>query len=130
VTRAWLTALACYLAACSRMDAGAIPQDGAAYAPAEVQDEPGAGRELIPAEWTIAEDTSATGEVTTVSLQLPSAREIGGLLDDDVPRLILRCVDGRIQAFIDTEPAPSDTDASVPDSQSVQVQLDSAPSCE
>jgi hypothetical protein len=130
VTRAWLTALGCYLAACSRTDAGAIPEDGAAYAPAEAQDDRGAGRELIPAEWTIAEDTSATGEVTTVSVQLPSAREIGGLLDDDVPRLILRCLDGRVQAFIDTESAPSDADAPVPDSQSVQVQLDSAPACE
>jgi hypothetical protein len=130
VTRAWLTALTCYLAACSQTDAAAIPQDGAAYAPAEVQDEPGAGRELIPAEWTIDEDTTATGEVTTVSLQLPSAREIGGLLEDDVPRLILRCLDGRVQAFIVTESAPSDADAPVPDSQPVQVQLDSAPSCE
>ena len=128
--RAWLAALAWYLAACSRTDAGAMPQDGAARAPAEMRDEPGAGRELIPAEWTIAEDTSATGEVTTVSLQLPSAREIGGLLDEDTPRLILRCLDGRVQAFIDTEAAPDEGDAPLSDIQPVQVQLDSAPSCE
>ena len=93
-------------------------------------DEAGPGRELIPAEWTIAEDTSAAGEVTTVSLQLPSAREIGGLLDEDAPRLILRCLDGRIQAFIDTDSAPRLGDELAPDSQLVQVELDPAPSCE
>jgi hypothetical protein len=88
----------------------------------------GSGRELIPAEWTIAEDTSASGEVTTFSLQLPSARDIGGLLDEEAPRLILRCLDGKVQAFIDTESSADQPGA--PDSQSVQVQLDSAPACE
>lgn len=112
MARAWLAAGACLLGACSQID------------------EAGAGRELIPAEWTIAEDTSAAGEVTTVSLQLPSAREIGGLLDEDSPRLILRCLGGKIQAFIDTESAPRQGGELSPDSQMVQVELDSAPSCE
>ena len=111
MARAWLAG-ACLLGACS-------PIDGA-----------GAGREIIPAEWTIAEDTSAAGEVTTVSLQLPSAREIGGLLDEEPPRLILRCLGGRIQAFIDTDSASRQGDELAPDSQLVEVELDSAPSCE
>jgi hypothetical protein len=98
--------------------------------PAEARMETGAGQEIIPAEWTVAEDTSSLGEVTTVSLQLPNAREIGGLLDEDVPQLILRCFDGRVEAFIDTESAPREGDPLMPGSQSVQVELDSAPSCE
>jgi hypothetical protein len=88
------------------------------------------GRELIPAEWTVAEDTSETGEITTVSVQLPNARNIGGLLEPSASRLILRCVDGRVQAFIETEMPAKEPGAPVPDSQSVQVQLDSAPGCE
>lgn len=112
MARAWLAVGAGLLGACSPSDAA------------------GAGREIIPAEWTVAEDTAATGEVTTVSLQLPSAREIGGLLDEDAPRLILRCVGGRMQAFIDTDSAPRQGDDLAPDSQVVQVELDSAPSCE
>jgi hypothetical protein len=92
--------------------------------------EPAAGRELIPAEWTIAEDTSASGEVTTASLQLPAARDIDGLLEEEAPRLILRCLEGRVQAFIATESSPAEGGAPVPDSQMVQVQLDSAPVCE
>jgi hypothetical protein len=84
---------------------------------------------LIPAEWTVGEDTSATGDVTTISLQLPSAREIGGLLDEEAPRLILRCVSGKMQAFIDTEAAG--TEAGTPlELQPIQVELDSAPACE
>jgi hypothetical protein len=106
-----------------------VPQEGSVSASvAEQRKEAGAGRELIPAEWTVAEDTSETGEVTTRSLQLPSAREIGGLADEEAPRLILRCVDGRVQAFIDME--SSTGEAGAPDTQSVQVQLDSAPACE
>jgi hypothetical protein len=68
--------------------------------------------------------------VTTVSLQLPSAREIGGLLDEDAPRLILRCLDGKIQAFIDTESAPRSGDELSVDNELVPVALDSTPSCE
>jgi hypothetical protein len=91
------------------------------------------GRELIPAEWTVYEDTSATGEVTTASVQLPAAQDIEGLLDQEGPRLVLRCVDGRVQASIDTE--PSDTIEVGPDSawaqgQTVEIRLDSAPACE
>jgi hypothetical protein len=63
-----------------------------------------------------------------VSLQLPSARHIGGLLDEEAPRLILRCLDGKVRAFIDTE--LSTGEPGTPDNQSVQVQLDSAPACE
>jgi hypothetical protein len=90
-----------------------------------------AGRELIPAEWTIAEDTSSTGEVTTASLQLPAARDIAGLLDDEAPRLVLRCFDGKVEAFIDTDPSDmgGQPDSS-PTIQPVRIQLDSAPSCE
>jgi hypothetical protein len=89
------------------------------------------GRERIPAEWTIAEDTSASGEVTTMSLQLPSAKEIGGLMDGAAPRLALRCLDGKVAVFIDTEVYGS---AGEPDSSAsgepVPIQLDSAPPCE
>jgi hypothetical protein len=74
-------------------------------------------RELIPAEWTVAEDTSVTGDVTTVSLQLPAAKDISGLLETEEPRLVLRCMDGRVEGFIDIE-------------QPVSIQLDSAPACE
>jgi hypothetical protein len=91
------------------------------------------GKELIPAEWTVYEDTSKTGEVTTASLQLPTAKDIEGLLDDEAPRLLLRCVDGKIEASIDRE--PSDVDQPRPDStqyesQTVRIELDSAPACE
>jgi hypothetical protein len=87
--------------------------------------------ELIPAEWTVAEDTSVTGDITTTSLQLPAARDIGGLLEDESPRLVLRCFAGKVEAFIDNQPSDAD-DAS--DSSSTflpaRIQLDSAPSCE
>lgn len=94
---------------------------------------PARGKELIPAEWTVFEDTSATGEVTTASLQLPAAQDIEGLVDQDGPRLVLRCVDGKVQASIDTE--GSDTVKAGSDSvsvqgQSVEIQLDSVPACE
>ena len=80
-------------------------------------------RELIPAEWTVFEDTSAAGEVTTASLQLPAAQDIEGLVEQDSPRLVLRCVDGKVQASIDTE--GSDTVG-----QRVEIQLDTVPACE
>ena len=91
------------------------------------------GKELIPAEWTVFEDTSVTGEVTTASLQLPAAQDIEGLADPEGPRLVLRCVDGRVQASIDTEgsdSAASGVDSSLVQGQSVAIQLDSAPACE
>jgi hypothetical protein len=85
------------------------------------EDSAGAPKELIPAEWTVAVDTSAGGDVTTTSLQLPAARQISGLAADQDSRLLLRCVDHRVQAFIDTEEG---------DSSAVPIQLDSAPACE
>jgi hypothetical protein len=93
---------------------------------------PAQGKELIPAEWTVFEDTTATGEVTTASLQLPAAQDIEGLGDPD-GRLVLRCVDGKVHASIDTE--GSDTVKAGSDSisapaQSVEIQLDSVPACE
>ena len=121
MTRAWLAACACFVLACSRTDAGVLPQEGFGGR--------AAGKELIPAEWTVAEDTSESGDVTTVSLQLPSARDIGGLLDEGAPRLILRCLDGRVGAFIDTDFAGEDGTPGT-DGQLVEVQLDSAPACE
>ena len=130
MARAWLAACACCVAACSRTDTRLMPLDEFAGPLAEARFETSAGRELIPAEWTVAEDTSSTGEVTTVSLQLPNVRDIGGLLNEDVPQLILRCLDGKVQVFIDTESAPREGDPLVSDSHSVQVELDSAPSCE
>jgi hypothetical protein len=91
-------------------------------------DEPAAGTvELIPAEWTVAEDTASNGEVTTVSMQLPAARDIAGLIKDEWPRLILRCLNGRVAAYIDANPlAEPDSSGTEP----TPIQLDSAPSCE
>lgn len=89
-------------------------------------------REAIPAEWTVAEDTSATGYITTTSLQLPMATDIDGLPGQEPPRLILRCLEGRVAAFIAPEssnPGSQDDTAGV-ESDLVPVQLDSAPSCE
>jgi hypothetical protein len=80
-----------------------------------------APKELIPAEWTVAEDTSVAGDVITTSLQLPAARQITGLVADQESRLVLRCVGHRVEAFIDTEEG---------DSSAVPIQLDSAPACE
>jgi hypothetical protein len=89
------------------------------------------GRELIPAEWTVREDTSLAGEVITASVQLPASKDIAGLMDDAAPRLTLRCMGGEVAVFIDTEPSDS---ASEPVSSSTQglisIQLDSAPPCE
>ncbi len=116
---------------------GAV-DSGAKLPPTDVSPSIGAGqatggKELIPAEWTVFEDTSATGEVTTASLQLPAAQDIEGLLDQEGPRLVLRCVDGKVHASINTE--PSDTVEAGPDSalaqgQTVEIQLDSVPTCE
>jgi hypothetical protein len=92
-----------------------------------------ASTELIPAEWTVSEDTSSTGEVTTASVQLPAARDISGLVDDQAPRLILQCVDGKVQASIDLEGSAettSEPDTGREQGQRVAIQLDSAPSCE
>ena len=92
--------------------------------------------ELIPAEWTVADDTSASGYVTTMSVQLPAARQISGLVADQQSRLILRCIDHRVQAFIDTEEADSllgdDTSAvgGGTGTLGVPIELDSAPACE
>jgi hypothetical protein len=86
-------------------------------------------REVVPAEWTVAEDTAANGEVTTASVQLPTSRTIDGLPADQPTRLILQCLDGRVAAFI----APSEDDAqgdSTPSPAPVRVALDSAPPCE
>jgi hypothetical protein len=85
-----------------------------------------AGTELIPAEWTVAEDTSLAGEIITTSMQLPAAREIDGLLEEETPRLLLRCLDGKVAAFIDAAPADDQELAPEP----VSVLLDSAPFCE
>jgi hypothetical protein len=91
------------------------------------------GDELIPAEWTVSEDTSESGEVITASVQLPAAKEIEGLLVDETSRLVLRCVNGKVEASIDTdvadaaEPGP---DSSSTHGRTVRIQLDSAPPCE
>jgi hypothetical protein len=83
--------------------------------------------EFIPAEWTVAEDTTPSGEVVTASLQLPAARDIAGLLKDESPRVILRCVRGKVAVYLETDPSAE------PDSSGagqVPIQLDSTPSCE
>jgi hypothetical protein len=74
----------------------------------------------------VAEDTSAAGDVTTASLQLPAAREISGLVAEENARLVLRCMDHKVEAYIDTE--GTDTGSTGP--QMVAIQLDSAPACE
>jgi hypothetical protein len=101
----------------------------------DIAAEPASGtaveRELIPAEWTVAEDTSGSGEITTASVQLPTARDISGLLQDDTPRLVLRCLDGKVAAFIDTDPFDDAVTAdSVLSAPLVRVELDAAPPCE
>jgi hypothetical protein len=115
----WLVALL-PVVACSegKLDSGArsFPIDSS---PAWGAAQPGTGgQELVPAEWTVFEDTSRAGEVMTASLQLPAAKDIEGLLDGEGPRLILRCVDGQVEASIETE------------GQTARIQLDSAPACE
>jgi hypothetical protein len=92
----------------------------------------GEAKEAIPAEWTVSEDTSATGDITTSSLQLPAAKEIQGLAGEQSPRLILRCLNGRVAAFIAAESTSSDAqdDSGAVTPEAVPVELDSAPSCE
>lgn len=122
----FLPAIACL--ACSK---GAVQDTNpAAVAPGSPDSTVAAeSREEIPAEWTVAEDTSAAGEVTTASLQLPAAKTIDGL-SSDRPRLILRCIDGRVAAFI-SGAAGTDVDSGPsPVQEPVRVQLDSAPPCE
>lgn len=80
--------------------------------------------ELIPAEWTVFEDTSRTGEITTASVQLPTAKDIHGLLANETPQLSLRCVNGKVEASIDTEVGDTLEPLSVP------IDLDWAPTCE
>jgi hypothetical protein len=117
---------------------GAI-DSGARSVPVDSAPAPGAqqtgdgGRESIPAEWTVFEDTSRAGEVMTASLQLPAAKDIEGLVDDKASRLILRCVNGQVQASIETEAADmgeAGSDSSGVVGQTVRIQLDSAPACE
>jgi hypothetical protein len=114
--------------ACSGSRGELIPHESSIMVP-EFERDTAAVEELIPAEWTVAEDTSETGEVTTLSLQLPAARDIGGLLDGEPPRLILRCVEGRLHAFIDSE-AATEPGAGSGEIDPVEVELDSAPACE
>lgn len=87
------------------------------------------GQESIPAEWTVAEDTSESGQITTSSLQLPTARDIHGLLDSAAPRLVLRCLDQRVIAFIDVESADS-TGSPQASAEPVLIRMDDAPRCE
>jgi hypothetical protein len=87
--------------------------------------------ELIPAEWTVREDTSAAGEVITASVQLPASKDIAGLMHDGAPRLTLRCMGGKVAVFIDTEPSDSGGESDSSSSRGlISIQLDSAPSCE
>jgi hypothetical protein len=83
--------------------------------------------ELIPAEWTVAEDTAPDGVVITASLQLPAAREIAGLLKNESPRVILRCIGGKVAVYLETDfSAGADSAAHT----QVPIQLDSVPACE
>jgi hypothetical protein len=94
-----------------------------------------ASKELIPAEWTVSEDTSAVGDVTTASLQLPASRQISGLVADQQSRLVLRCIDHRMEAFIVGEQGDSSAGADPATEEDtgvtvVPIQLDSAPACD
>ena len=51
----------------------------------------------------------------------------GGETEDAEPTLVLRCVDGRVDAYIAMD-APADSDSGV--AEMIPVQLDSAPGCE
>jgi len=121
VRRVWMFGWV-FIMACSSegLDDAAQPVSGATLE-----------RELIPAEWTVAEDTSGAGEIITASVQLPAARNIAGLLPDDTPRLVLRCLEGRVVVFIDIDPfdgsAGEESGVSV---QPVRIELDAAPPCE
>jgi hypothetical protein len=117
--------------ACSNGATGAHPLSMATSAIPDSTAGRGA-KEAIPAEWTVSEDTSATGDITTSSLQLPAAKEIQGLAGEESARLILRCLDGRVAAFIAAESTSSDSpdDSAGVTPEPVPVELDSAPSCE
>jgi hypothetical protein len=67
--------------------------------------------------------------VITASLQLPAAKDIEGLLDGGA-RLVLRCVEGKVEASIDTEGDDAEADSMGTPDQRVLIQLDSAPPCE
>jgi hypothetical protein len=113
----WMSAIAC---SSGGRDSAAQPVSGATWE-----------QELIPAEWTVAEDTSGTGEIITASVQLPAARYIAGLLPDGAPRLVLRCLEGRVVAFIDTDPFDGTArEESEVSAEPVRVELDAAPACE
>lgn len=123
---AWVAVLAC---------SGGATGSPAVIASSALQDTalvPAGAREAIPAEWTVAEDTSATGDITTASLQLPMAKDIAGFPGEEPPRLILRCIEGRVAAFIapESDDSGSQDDPAGPVADLVPVQLDSAPSCE
>jgi hypothetical protein len=126
VSRGWLLASIAMLACTDRgVDSGARLLRADSSSPATAAPSASGDTELIPAEWTLFEDTSRTGEVTTASLQLPAAKDIEGLLDEkEPPRLILRCVGGKVAASIETEASDTLEPVSVP------IQLDSAPPCE
>jgi hypothetical protein len=133
VRRMLLLTLLPFLACTDRtVESGAGSQPVDSLLATGAADSSGPGKELIPAEWTVFEDTSRTGEVTTASLQLPAAKDIEGLLDDGA-RLVLRCIDGRVEASIDTEANDSlrsEADSiGLPD-QRILIHLDSAPRCE
>jgi hypothetical protein len=117
--------------ACSNGTAGAHPLSMATSAiPGSAVDR--VAKEAIPAEWTVSEDTSVSGEITTTSLQLPAAKEIQGMAGEESPRLILRCLNGRVAAFIAAESTSfeSQSDSAAVTPEPVPVELDSAPSCE
>ena len=123
---AWVAVLAC---------SGGATGSTAVIASSALQDtvlDPSQAREAIPAEWTVAEDTAPSGDITTASLQLPTAKDIAGFPGEEPPRLILRCLEGRVAAFIapesDSSGSQDDTAGVVADL--VPVQLDSAPACE
>lgn len=124
----WL--LACLPTLACSGGSGVRPSAPGSPSAAEAADLP--GDELIPAEWTVSEDTSEAGDVITASVQLPAAKDIQGLLSDEIPRLVLRCVNGRVEASIVTESADtallSDTEWS--QDRITRIQLDSAPPCE
>jgi hypothetical protein len=127
---AWLPVLACSNGGVAS-GVRTVAVDSSAAAGAGPTGEP--GQELIPAEWTVFEDTSEIGEVITASLQLPAAKDIEGLLRDEAPRLLLRCVDGKVEASIDPrsgDPVESGPDSFGMDSGTVTIELDSAPACE
>ena len=127
---AWLPTLACSDGAVASAIRGVVV-DSSAAAGGEPKTE--SDQELIPAEWTVFEDTTEIGEVTTASLQLPTAKGIEGLLGDGAPRLLLRCVDGKVEASIDTglgDSIESGVDSFEIQSRTVRIELDSAPACE